>query len=77
MCRIIYINKYLSLITSLPTENATARMRAWRALKTSGAAVLREAITDDDQLLATASGMFDALLTAFQRETKGQQESRP
>jgi hypothetical protein len=27
------------LVLSLPTENATARMRAWRALKASGAAV--------------------------------------
>ena len=35
---------YLSLITSLPTENATARMRAWRALKASGAAVLRDGV---------------------------------
>ncbi len=32
------------LITSLPTENATARMRAWRALKASGAAVLRDGV---------------------------------
>lgn len=35
---------WLSLITSLPTENATARMRAWRALKASGAAVLRDGV---------------------------------
>jgi hypothetical protein len=32
------------LVLSLPTENATARMRAWRALKTSGAAVLRDGV---------------------------------
>lgn len=32
------------LVTSLPTENATARMRAWRALKASGAAVLRDGV---------------------------------
>ena len=31
-------------ITSLPTENATARMRAWRSLKASGAAVLRDGV---------------------------------
>lgn len=30
------------LILSLPTENASARMRAWRVLKASGAAVLRD-----------------------------------
>ncbi|PUA19512.1 chromate resistance protein ChrB domain-containing protein [Glaciimonas sp. PCH181] len=38
------MNKYLSLITSLPTENATVRMRVWRALKASGAAVLRDGV---------------------------------
>lgn len=32
------------LILSLPTENATARMRCWRALKTCGAAVLRDGV---------------------------------
>ncbi len=35
---------WLLLILSLPTENATARMRAWRALKASGAAVLRDGV---------------------------------
>lgn len=30
------------LILSLPTENAAARMRAWRVLKAAGAAVLRD-----------------------------------
>lgn len=38
------MNFWLSLITSLPTENATVRMRAWRALKASGAAVLRDGV---------------------------------
>lgn len=33
-----------TLILSLPTENATIRMRAWRALKGSGAAVLRDGV---------------------------------
>lgn len=33
---------WLLLILSLPTENASARMRAWRMLKASGAAVLRD-----------------------------------
>src|SRR5690349_3896256 len=33
-----------TLILSLPTENATARQRAWRALKSSGAAVLRDGV---------------------------------
>ena len=35
---------WLELVLSLPTENATARMRAWRALKSSGAAVLRDGV---------------------------------
>lgn len=34
----------MALILSLPTENATARQRAWRALKASGAAVLRDGV---------------------------------
>lgn len=38
------MTSWLSLITTLPTENATARMRAWRALKASGAAVLRDGV---------------------------------
>ncbi len=32
------------LITTLPTENSTARMRAWRALKQTGAAVVRDGV---------------------------------
>lgn len=38
------MNYWLSLILSLPTENANIRMRAWRALKASGAAVLRDGV---------------------------------
>jgi len=38
------MNTWIALVTSLPTENATARMRAWRALKASGAAVLRDGV---------------------------------
>lgn len=38
------MNTWIALITSLPTENATARMRAWRGLKASGAAVLRDGV---------------------------------
>ncbi len=36
--------KLLLLILSLPTENATVRQRAWRALKACGAAVLRDGV---------------------------------
>jgi len=35
---------WILLIISLPTENATVRMRAWRALKASGAVVLRDGV---------------------------------
>lgn len=35
---------WIALITSLPTANATARMRAWRSVKASGAATLRDGI---------------------------------
>lgn len=36
--------KLIALILSLPTENATVRMRSWRTLKASGAAVLRDGV---------------------------------
>ncbi|MDO9319594.1 MAG: chromate resistance protein [Gammaproteobacteria bacterium] len=35
---------FIILILSLPTSNATVRMRAWRMLKTSGAAVLHDGV---------------------------------
>lgn len=35
---------WLVLILSLPTENATVRMRAWRSLKGLGAAVIRDGV---------------------------------
>ena len=38
------MNMWLILIISLSTENATARMRAWRALKAAGAAFLRDGV---------------------------------
>lgn len=38
------MNNWLALILGLPTANATERMRAWRALKASGAAVLRDGV---------------------------------
>lgn len=34
----------LLLVLTLPTESAATRMRAWRALKASGAAVLRDGV---------------------------------
>lgn len=38
------MNNWLLLVTTLPTENATVRQRAWRTLKSSGAAVLRDGV---------------------------------
>ena len=38
------MKKWRLLITSLPTENATVRMRVWRSLKACGAAVLRDGV---------------------------------
>ena len=38
------MNEWMVLIISLATENATVRMRAWRSLKASGAAVLRDGV---------------------------------
>ncbi|AOW11536.1 chromate resistance protein [Hydrogenophaga crassostreae] len=38
------MSHWISLITSLPTANSTVRMRTWRALKASGAAVLRDGV---------------------------------
>jgi hypothetical protein len=38
------MNNWLTLVLGLPTANATERMRAWRALKASGAAVLRDGV---------------------------------
>jgi hypothetical protein len=35
---------WVQLVISLPTENATERMRAWRALKATGAGVLRDGV---------------------------------
>jgi hypothetical protein len=35
---------WLELITTLPTENATERMRVWRTLKATGAVVLRDGV---------------------------------
>lgn len=44
MRSIYYMNIWSLLITTLPTENATARMRVWRSLKASGSAVLRDGV---------------------------------
>ena len=35
---------WIAMVLTLPTENATSRMRAWRTLKACGAAVLRNGV---------------------------------
>lgn len=72
---------WLLLITSLPTENATARMRAWRALKTSGAAVLRDGvylIPETEETRATLEkveqDVSDSGGTAYLLDVTGQAE---
>jgi hypothetical protein len=43
--------------------------RAWRALQASGAALLREAIADEDQLMLVANGVLEGPHVAFEGET--------
>lgn len=61
------MEKWISLITSLPTENATARMRAWRTLKSSGVAVLRDGVylmPERDTCRATFDSVAADILSA-------------
>jgi len=53
---------WLALITSLPTRNATARMRIWRGLKALGCGVLRDGV----YLLPRCDGAQQALLRQAQ-----------
>lgn len=57
---------WLLLVLSLPTQNATARMRAWRALKASGAAVLRDGV-----YLLPAGDAHEAQLAAVADDVRG------
>src|ERR1700730_16202518 len=59
------------LVLTFPTENATARMRAWRALKAKGCVVLRDDIyllphtpEREDEMRELASGIDEAGGTA-------------
>lgn len=61
------MDTWITLVTSLPTENATARMRAWRALKASGAAVLRDGVylmPEQDACRATLEAVAADVLAA-------------
>jgi hypothetical protein len=55
----------ISIILSLPTANATARQRIWRALKASGAAVLRDGIYLMPEF-ATCRATLEAVATDVQ-----------
>ena len=44
VCIFDTIMNLVALILSLPTQNTTIRMRAWRTLKASGAAILRDGV---------------------------------
>jgi hypothetical protein len=57
------MNNWLTLILGLPTANATERMRAWRALKASGAAVLR-----DGAYLLPDTGVCREALASVERD---------
>ena len=57
------MKNWLTLILGLPTANATERMRAWRALKASGAAVLR-----DGAYLLPDTGACREVLVSVERD---------
>lgn len=65
------LQAWLLLILTLPTENATARMRFWRALKAMGCAVLRDGVyllpataANDNALRELADAIVEADGTA-------------
>ncbi|EPF65605.1 chromate resistance protein ChrB domain-containing protein [Pseudomonas syringae] len=57
------MDSWIVLILGLPTANATERMRAWRSLKTAGAAVLR-----DGAYLLPDTGDCRDVLAAIERD---------
>lgn len=66
------MKNWLLLVLTLPTQNATVRMRVWRALKALGCAVLRDGVyllpqRDDlrSMLAAQAGEIADAGGTAY------------
>lgn len=58
--------QWLLLVLTMPTQNATARMRAWRALKAGGAAVLR----DGAYLLPSQSECYETLTAIADQAVK-------
>jgi hypothetical protein len=82
------LNNWLVLVLTLPTDNATARMRFWRALKAKGCAVLRDGVyllpatdTAEAELLELGTGIGEAggaahLLRAPSRDAGQEAEFR-
>lgn len=64
--------RFIALVLSLPTANATARMRTWRALKSLGCGVLRDGV----YLLPDVDGTEQRLadVAAMAREAGGNAE---
>ena len=75
---------WLLLITNLPGQNQTLRMRIWRALKAAGAGLLRDGVyvlpessasrkTFAEQAIEIRSGAGTAHIVSFQAESTEQQ----
>jgi hypothetical protein len=61
------MHSWLLLILTLPTENATARMRFWRALKAMGCAVVRDGVyllPEGKEREETLAELADAIVEA-------------
>ena len=61
------MNKFIALILSLPTSSPTERMRIWRSLKSTGAAVLRDGVyilPDEKRHQATFDGVAEQIISA-------------
>ncbi len=79
------VSPWLLLIINLPGKNQTARMRIWRALKASGAALLRDGVyvlpntavgqkIFEEQELGTKMGGGSAHILSFESDSARQQE---
>jgi hypothetical protein len=77
---------WLLLITNLPGQNQTLRMRVWRALKAAGAGLLRDGVyvlpqssasqkTFEDQALEIRAGAGIAHILSFQSNSIAQQDT--
>ena len=77
---------WLLLITNLPGQNHTLRMRVWRALKAAGAGLLRDGVyvlpqssasqkTFEEQALGIRTGAGVAHILSFQSDSIAQQDA--